>query len=74
MSADIEMRWIDAWSELIELAATMRDPTCLLPDGRVVDVEAGKAWLQDAVYDGARVGVQLALGRVPRIALTRRAR
>ncbi len=66
------MRWIDAWSELVELAATLRDPTCLLPDGRVVDVEAGKAWLQDAVYEGARVDVRLALGRGQRIALTRR--
>ena len=66
------MRWIDAWSELVELAATLRDPTCLLPDGRVVDVEAGKAWLQDAVYEGARVDVGFALGRGQRIALTRR--
>lgn len=56
-NADIEQRWIDAWSDLIELAADDARMRCLLPDGEVVDVEAGKAWLQATVYAGAHVTV-----------------
>lgn len=57
-NADIEMRWVDAWNALYDLVGKRRDAPCLLPDGVVVDVERGKAWLQDSVYEGYQVTVQ----------------
>lgn len=56
--SEVEMRWIEAWSDLFEIAADRSDVQCLLPDGQVVDLEPCKGWLQDAVYDGFLVGVQ----------------
>jgi hypothetical protein len=57
MNDDIEMRWIDAWNDLYELLKEHHDNVqygvpCLLPDGRVVDVEECLGWLQDSAYDG----------------------
>ena len=56
--SEIEMRWIEAWSDLFEIAADSNDVQCLLPDGQIVDIEACKGWLQDAVYNGFLVSVQ----------------
>ena len=56
MSAEIEMRWIDAWNDLYEILKEDHDDVqygvcCLLPDGVVVDVEECLGWLQDSAYD-----------------------
>jgi len=50
--ADIEMLWINAWSDLYEIVQEQHDVRCLLPDGEVVDVEECKGWLQDSAYSG----------------------
>jgi hypothetical protein len=62
---EVEMRWIEAWSELFELVGERRNVRCLLPDGVVVDVEGSKGWLQDSVYAGyqVKVGPGYVLGR-----------
>jgi hypothetical protein len=57
-NADIEMRWVDAWNDLYDLAGKRRIITCLLPDGSVVDLEGGKEWLQNSVYEGYLVMVE----------------
>lgn len=60
-NADIEMRWVDAWSDLFEILGEMPAhpaPRCLLPDGADVDVEECKCWLQDSVYEGFLVKVE----------------
>jgi hypothetical protein len=58
-NAEIETRWIDAWSDLYEI---VRDrawcTSCLLPDGSVVDFEQCKGWLQDSAYEGYHVEVK----------------
>jgi hypothetical protein len=53
---EIEMRWIDAWSDLYQLIEEYHDGVnyavwCLLPDGSVVDIEKCLGWLQDSAYD-----------------------
>jgi hypothetical protein len=53
-----EMRWIDAWSDLYELVGERWDVKCLLPDGRIVDTEEGKRWLQDSAYQDWHVKVE----------------
>jgi hypothetical protein len=58
-NAEIEMRWVDAWSELYELLKTLNDGHCQLPDGSVLDTEQCKAWLQESVYEGYLVKVEL---------------
>ena len=55
---DIEMRWVDAWNEVYEIAGDRWDVQCLLPDGQVVDAEACRGWLQDQVYAGWFVKVE----------------
>lgn len=62
---EVEMRWVEAWNDLYDIAAGRDDMQCLLPDGRVVDLETCKGWLQEAVYNGFSVDVQrgLVLGR-----------
>lgn len=61
-NAEIEMRWVSAWSDLCEIVGDRPDVRCQLPDGSVVGVEDCKGWLQDSAYAGFRVGV--AAGRV----------
>ena len=56
--AETEQRWIEAWNDLYELADDRYDVKCLLPDGRVVDLEECKGWLQDAAYEGWWVKVE----------------
>ena len=55
MSDEIEMRWIDAWNDLYDVMSDLGGVhygvKCLLPDGRVVNVEECEAWLQDSAYD-----------------------
>ena len=56
MSDEIEMRWIEAWNDLYELLKKHHGDVqygvqCLLPDGRVVDVEECLGWLQESAYD-----------------------
>lgn len=51
-NADIEMRWVQAWSDLYEIIGPSHEVRCLLPDGQLVDVESCKGWLQDRVYQG----------------------
>jgi hypothetical protein len=55
---NIEMRWVDAWSDLYEIVGQRWDVRCCLPDGRVVDVEGCKGWLQESVYEGYDVRVE----------------
>jgi len=57
-NAEIEMRWVDAWNDLLDIVGARRGVQCLLPDGSVVDVEQCKAWLQDSVYQGFLVQVR----------------
>jgi hypothetical protein len=49
---EIEQRWIEAWNDLYELVGDRYDVKCLLPDGRVVDLEECKGWLQNSAYQG----------------------
>jgi hypothetical protein len=56
--ADIEMLWVNAWSDLYDVVGVHRGVPCQLPDGSVVDVEECKGWLQNSVYEGYRVHVQ----------------
>ena len=57
-NSDIEMCWVEAWSDLYELLKQRSDVKCLLPDGRVVDIEQCKGWLQDSAYQGWHVKVE----------------
>jgi hypothetical protein len=57
-NSDIEMRWVEAWSDLYELLKQRSDVKYLLPDGRVVDIEECKGWLQDSAYQGWHVKVE----------------
>jgi hypothetical protein len=56
--ADIEMRWVQAWSDLYEITGPSADMRCILPDGQLVDVEVCKGWLQDSAYQGWLVKVE----------------
>lgn len=56
-NAEIEMRWVNAWNDLFDLAQDRPNIKCQLPDYSVVDVEACKAWLQEMVYAGHLVQV-----------------
>lgn len=64
-NSDIEMFWIDAWTDLYEIVQDRWDVRCLLPDGEVVDVEACNGWLQDSAYSGyiPAVSVGWVMGR-----------
>lgn len=57
-NTEIEMRWINAWNDLHELIGNRPNVSCLLPDGRVVDVEECKGWLQESAYEGFEVKVE----------------
>jgi hypothetical protein len=57
-NADVEMRWVQAWSELYEIIGEWPDIVCRLPDGQLVDVEVCKGWLQESVYHGWFVKVE----------------
>lgn len=57
-NTEIEMRWIDAWSALYELIGSRSSVPCLLPDGRVVDAETCRGWLQESAYEGFEVKVE----------------
>ncbi len=51
-NAEIEMFWIDAWSDLYEIIKERTNVRCLLPDGEIVEIEKCKQWLQDSAYAG----------------------
>lgn len=55
--ADIEMRWVVAWSDLLEIVGDRRGVPCQLPDCSIVDVEECKGFLQSSVYQGYHVQV-----------------
>lgn len=55
---EIETLWVQAWDELLGLSRGQPGFLCLLPDGSMVDVEAGLGWLQEAVYQGRSVSVE----------------
>lgn len=57
-NADIEMRWVEAWSELYDIIHDSPNIGCKLPDGQFVDVEACKGWRQSSVYEGWCVKVE----------------
>jgi hypothetical protein len=57
-NTEIEMRWVDAWNDLLDLVRNRYDAKCQLPDFTVVDVEECKGWLQNSVYEGYRVRVE----------------
>ena len=56
--ADIEMRWIAAWNELLEIVGSRRSVPCQLPDSSVVGIEECKGWLQASMYEGFEVEVK----------------
>ena len=56
---EIEMRWIAVWNDLYDLIRNQPNMKCQLPDWSVVDVEECKGWLQDSVYQGYFVRVEL---------------
>jgi len=51
------MRWVNAWTQLLEIVGKRRNVRCQLPDYSVIDVEDCKGWLQDSVYAGYQVEV-----------------
>jgi hypothetical protein len=57
-NSEVEMRWINAWSDLYELVGERSSVACLLADGQVVDIETCKGWLQKSVYQGWEVKVE----------------
>ncbi len=54
---EMEMCWIDAWSDLLELVGTRRNVKCLLPNGRIVSTAACQGWLQESAYKGYQLQV-----------------
>ena len=68
-NAEIEMRWVKAWNDLYDIAADRTDFPCLLPDGKVVDINTCKAWLQDAIYKESLVQVRSGWGLGQRSAI-----
>jgi hypothetical protein len=56
-NSEIEQRWVDAWNDLFDIVNDRRDVNCLLPDGRVVDIDTFKGWLQDSAYQGWQIKV-----------------
>ena len=57
-NAELEQRWIDAWSDLAEIVGTRWDVPCALPDGTVVSAEECKGWLQDSAYEEWSIKVE----------------
>jgi hypothetical protein len=62
MNDDVEQQWIEAWNDLYELLKEHHGDVrygvrCLLPDGRVTDIEECLGWLQDSAYDRYRLTV-----------------
>ena len=56
-NAEIEMRWVNAWNDLYDLTGgTLK---CQLPDFSVVSVDDCKAWIQESVYAGYIVHLEL---------------
>ena len=55
---EIEMRWVDAWNNLLGFVRGRPGVPCQLPDCTIVDVEACKGWLQQSVYEGYLVEVK----------------
>lgn len=53
-----EMKWVDAWNDVYEIAGDRWDVQCLMPDGQVVDAETCCGWLQEQVYAGRSVNVE----------------
>ena len=58
-NADIEMRWVNGWDELFELTKGRHGIACLLPDSAVVTIQECQHWLQESVYAGYFVHVEL---------------
>jgi hypothetical protein len=57
-NTEIEMRWVDAWSDLVDIVGEDQwQVNCLLPDGAVVDCETCQGWLQESAYEGYYVKV-----------------
>ena len=57
-NADIEMCWVDAWSEVHDIVGSRQNVPCLLPDGSIVSVEECLAWLQRKAYQGFMVSIE----------------
>lgn len=57
-NADIEMRWINAWSEVYEIVGTRTDVPCQLPDASIVSLNECLAWIQNLVYQGLTVQIE----------------
>jgi hypothetical protein len=55
---EIEMRWINAWSDLYEIIGIRGALNCQLPDGSIVSVEDCKGWLQESAYNGYLLRVE----------------
>jgi len=56
-NSDMETWWVESWSELYDPIGDRLNVRCLLPDGKVVDVETCKGWIQDTAYAGQRAAV-----------------
>ena len=56
-NAEVEMRWVDAWNDLLSITGQRHDCPIQLSDFSVIDLEECKAWLQDSVYAGYNVQV-----------------
>jgi hypothetical protein len=57
-NADIEMRWVEAWNEVYEIAQQQRDIPCQLPGWTVVTLDDCLGWLQSSIYAGYIVRVK----------------
>ncbi len=54
-NAEIEARWVDAWNDLYQIVGETKEENwnapCLLPNGRIVNVDECQGWLQDSAYE-----------------------
>jgi hypothetical protein len=53
-----EMRWVDAWNDVYDIARGRREMPCMLPDWSIITVDECLGWLQQSVYEGYLVRVE----------------
>jgi hypothetical protein len=58
-NAETEMRWVNAWDALFGLLNDHPCAKCRLPDDSIVSVQECQRWLQESVYAGYEVHIQL---------------
>jgi hypothetical protein len=57
--AELERRLVNAWVDLAFWVDTNQDMPCLLPDGSEVDAIACRNWIQESIYSGFNVRVDV---------------